>query len=823
MIFTRRATLRAYKPVDYLRAGQGFTKEDSNDDDYVDSPSSAVEDIALEEEDFTNLVDEDPHVLESDSVVSVPATTEDVAKGSTEDTENDLVEVLAIEHTAAAKHPDAVYSPKFSNGERSVEATVEVTTEASGIRSNESAEETKGEDAIEMDHTTSDRESSEPPSKRPNASAMSGTLFTRPHRFARRHTKTAKNRDQMLMVHKSVNNQKPGLPQTTLSRGTNFSRFWMRTKRRTTCIIASAALKSGTSTTGTAFCKFRIIVLLLTFVLLVVLLIVLLIMLFLLFTSRPGVLKIPDFLSHNFKRRWCTHAASQASRGAGRRDTDSRFTGREASFTVRSVKVVEDGTATWKVRIDAETEISLHNHKTTKAIYESYSGPKSSTLSRNVRQDLGLLTEMKTSTADINRYLADKIDIAITLQQTRNLLRHLLGSTTLERTEALLDTFADEEGNHVLFVQDQMDITCVIAMQTAVQKTCFQQWGDTLVMDWTHGTNNLGYHLGCPALLRNLVVTTATGRGIPVIDFRALDQKAVTMEGTISYFKRRNHTWYLVQTIVIDKDFVERRVLEKAFPKAKIIFFTPSLTGEKFCRPPKFNLKVTQRDVVESAFAKLIYWYGLQYDYLKHFAGSVASYVTDYGASYVLFGGDSCCVAERSNSQRSFDSELAAFSKTCEQECPELLKYFSANWESCISMWANHARGKYFSGNTTTNRIESNWNQVKLLLGKKPRLDVTITGLLSHQATIVRQLLTSIRKHSSTARQPGTIPDFLTLVSKHLSDDSLAKVRAQWDMFMAYSEEFSCKKLDASIGEWEIGTPGRAYGCNDFIWSWTCL
>ncbi|POM78913.1 Hypothetical protein PHPALM_3504 [Phytophthora palmivora] len=29
-------------------------------------------------------------------------------------------------------------------------------------------------------------------------------------------------------------------------------------------------------------------------------------------------------------------------------------------------------------------------------------------------------------------------------------------------------------------------------------------------------------------------------------------------------------------------------------------------------------------------------------------------------------------------------------------------------------------------------------------------------------------------------------------------------------MFMAYSEEFSCKKLDASIGEWEIGTPGRA-------------
>ncbi|EGZ25654.1 hypothetical protein PHYSODRAFT_484085, partial [Phytophthora sojae] len=42
---------------------------------------------------------------------------------------------------------------------------------------------------------------------------------------------------------------------------------------------------------------------------------------------------------------------------------------------------------------------------------------------------------------------------------------------------------------------------CVIAMQTAVQKACFKQWGDSLVMDWTHGTNNLGYHLGLYSLL----------------------------------------------------------------------------------------------------------------------------------------------------------------------------------------------------------------------------------------------------------------------------------------------------------------------------------
>ncbi|POM71925.1 Hypothetical protein PHPALM_11445 [Phytophthora palmivora] len=462
-LVSTRATLRAYKPVDYLRAGQGFTKENSDDDDYVDSPSSAMEDIALEDEDFTNLVDEDPHVLEEDSVARVPAKTEDVAKGSTEGTENDLVEVMAIEHAAAAKHPDAVYSPKISNGEPSVETTVEVTTKASGIRSNKSAEETKGEDAIEMGHTSdnddnsnkrrrppqddfnTDHESSEPPSKRPNASATSAKLFTRPHRLARRHTKNAEIHDQMLKDHKSVNNQKPGLPQTMFDSWDEFQQV------------------------------------------------------------------LDAYEAENY-----VHYRVRISE---KRDKYNRLhveLGAE-TLILDLPGVKQASPLDLSKLLKMEQQHFATQHKTTKAIYESYSGPKSSTLSRNVRQDLGLLTEMKTSTANINRYLADKINIAITPQQTRNLLRHLLGSTTLERistthgrTKALLDTFADEEGNHVLFVQDQMDITCIIAMQTAVQNPCVQQWGDTLVMDWTHGTNNLGYHLGCPVLLRMLLCMLLT-------------------------------------------------------------------------------------------------------------------------------------------------------------------------------------------------------------------------------------------------------------------------------------------------------------------------
>ncbi|KAG4038312.1 hypothetical protein PC123_g26124 [Phytophthora cactorum] len=149
-----------------------------------------------------------------------------------------------------------------------------------------------------------------------------------------------------------------------------------------------------------------------------------------------------------------------------------------------------------------------------------------------------------------------------------------------------------------------MDITCVIAIQTSIQKKYFFQWGDTLVMDWTHGTNNMGYHLG------SLVVTTATGIGIP-LSGRVLET---------------------IQTIVIDKDFVEWRVLDKAFPDAKVLLcqFHALTYWHKVCKCDKFKMKVTERDTMESAFAKLIY-----------------------------------C-----KTQSTFDAKIETFKQTCKAACP---------------------------------------------------------------------------------------------------------------------------------------------------------
>ncbi|KAG6976303.1 hypothetical protein JG688_00001520 [Phytophthora aleatoria] len=56
-------------------------------------------------------------------------------------------------------------------------------------------------------------------------------------------------------------------------------------------------------------------------------------------------------------------------------------------------------------------------------------------------------------------------------------------------------------------------------------------------MDWTYGTNNLGFHLGI------LLVASATGRGVPVLDFIPLDEKMQTMEAILEFFKKKNTQW----------------------------------------------------------------------------------------------------------------------------------------------------------------------------------------------------------------------------------------------------------------------------------------
>ncbi|KAE9284911.1 hypothetical protein PF001_g22152 [Phytophthora fragariae] len=112
------------------------------------------------------------------------------------------------------------------------------------------------------------------------------------------------------------------------------------------------------------------------------------------------------------------------------------------------------------------------------------------------REDVKTLADARVSSKHITNFLNERIGCKVTPQQTRNLIRNTMGNDSAEvRLKTMLHALRQVDDSDVLVLQDQLGLTTAIVMQTKVQKIMFDHWGETLAMDFTHGTNNLGYHL----------------------------------------------------------------------------------------------------------------------------------------------------------------------------------------------------------------------------------------------------------------------------------------------------------------------------------------
>ncbi|TYZ57577.1 hypothetical protein PybrP1_002726, partial [[Pythium] brassicae (nom. inval.)] len=81
---------------------------------------------------------------------------------------------------------------------------------------------------------------------------------------------------------------------------------------------------------------------------------------------------------------------------------------------------------------------------------------------------------------------------------------------------------------------DGMKQTIAVVMQTEGQRALLAQYGECVLMDFTHNTNNLGFYLG------SLAITSPIGRGIPAADFICLNQQKATMTAIFEHIKTAN-------------------------------------------------------------------------------------------------------------------------------------------------------------------------------------------------------------------------------------------------------------------------------------------
>ncbi|KAG6942218.1 hypothetical protein JG687_00019187 [Phytophthora cactorum] len=236
----------------------------------------------------------------------------------------------------------------------------------------------------------------------------------------------------------------------------------------------------------------------------------------------------------------------------------------------------------------------------------SYFGASSIEIDKQVCRELSLVTKVNTSSRHISTYLCETLgklpEVTLGLlrkfnyfawlfpqgwnvntQETRNLLNQILSSLSAEDClKVILEQLVEYDGNNILLVQDQYGITTILGVQTAEQKACFLNWRDTLLLDWTHGNNNRGYHL-------------------------VFGSTSSTMTRIFDFFKRKNPAWKAVETFVIDKNFTEWKVLKICFSTSKVLQYKfHTITQWKtVVLQKRFNLTSNQREKIPEFIMKL--------------------------------------------------------------------------------------------------------------------------------------------------------------------------------------------------------------------------
>jgi hypothetical protein len=251
------------------------------------------------------------------------------------------------------------------------------------------------------------------------------------------------------------------------------------------------------------------------------------------------------------------------------------------------------------------------------------------------------------------------------------------------------------------------------------------------------------------------MVTTATGKGVSVLDFLCATQSEDMMTSVLEFFKFHNPAARdKIKSVVIDKDYKEWRALEAAFPHTTVVL----------------------------CIFHVLKWF----KYVLHRSGSGNYGFEDDTKKAVLrclrkmvFAPDTDALA----AQQLLLPQL--LSPATLPGHAEFLRYMETYWYNCVEMWSYAGRGLVFTAtNSTSNRLESYWNQYKTTLGKKQRIDLCVEAIFTHATSVLRREEGIFNDYASAKPVHEFADAYLVPVLMELSKYSASLVKQQWTRYV---------------------------------------
>ncbi|KAL4165638.1 hypothetical protein KRP22_011940 [Phytophthora ramorum] len=225
--------------------------------------------------------------------------------------------------------------------------------------------------------------------------------------------------------------------------------------------------------------------------------------------------------------------------------------------TENATQVPED------VGTENTTRIREHNHYISEDIYRALCRGEAVD-AQQLGATVDILRSADVPMRNLAEFLCAETDCDLSNQDVRNYCKARYGGPDTERKLLrFMDEFVAIPGNYAFILREYDDVVSGLVLVNEAQRDAYRRWGDALLLDWTYNVNNLGFLLG------EFMVTAPNGKGFSVCEMLVSNQQKNTIQECISFFLRVVGEC-ITESITIDKDFNEWRILEAQFPRAKV-------------------------------------------------------------------------------------------------------------------------------------------------------------------------------------------------------------------------------------------------------------
>lgn len=317
----------------------------------------------------------------------------------------------------------------------------------------------------------------------------------------------------------------------------------------------------------------------------------------------------------------------------------------------------------------------IHNHEINDSVFRNFF--QRGRLEAEDKENVAHLLSVRANNKMIQQRLMTETGKVILLKDIHNIRTKLKSSNTdMTTLQSAIDHLSACNGAYVKLMTNENSELRGLFFQDARMREIFQAYPEFLCIDATYKVNDLRMPLYI------LLVENGNGQSEIVGMWLVADETEEMMTEMIKLFKDQNPNWDKVITVMSDKDFVEREVIKKEIPQAKlkICLFHVLRTFRREITAEKTGVNKRQRINILEILQKIAY----------------------------------------STSLEQYEANKAVLMET---QNAQVIEYFCQSWDPIRDQWVVGLATSCSLGNKTNNRLESINQKIKQVIERSAKFD----------------------------------------------------------------------------------------------------